>query len=97
MSARPLRRTPSLGLGIGVGFVLSVCGAAVLTALAPFAGYGAALRAVVALLGLAYLLYVLGKSGERVGRVTTVALWTVAAAAAWASGVPFVAERWLWR
>jgi len=83
-------RRPSLGLGIGAGFVLSVCGAAVLTALWPLVGYGAALRAVVALLGLAYVLYVLGKSGERVGRVTTVVAWTVAAALAWASGIPFV-------
>ena len=92
MSARqPADRRPSLGLGIGVGFVLSVCGAAVLAALGPLVGYGAALRAVVALLGLAYVLYALGTSGERVGRVTTVAAWTLAAGLAWASGVPFVA------
>jgi hypothetical protein len=36
------------------------------------------------------VLYVLGKSDERVGRVTTVVAWTVAAALAWASGIPFV-------
>ena len=88
--SRASSKRPSLGLGIGAGFVLSVCGAAVLAALWPLAGYSAALRATIALLGLAYVLYVLGKSGERVGRVTTVAVWTLAAAAAWASGMPFV-------
>jgi hypothetical protein len=84
-------KRPSLGLGIGSGLVLSVGGAAVLAGLWPLVGYGAALRVVVALLGLAYVLYVLGQSGERVGRVTTVAGWSVAAALAWASGLPFVA------
>jgi hypothetical protein len=92
VSAAPTRAAnrPSLGLGIGAGFVLSACGAALFAALGPLAGYGAALRAVIALLGLAYVLYVLGKSGERVGRVTTVVVWTLAAAAAWTSGLPFV-------
>lgn len=88
--AHPTGKRPSLGLGIGAGFVLSVSGAALLSALGPLAGYGAALRAVVALLGLAYVLFLLGKSGERVGRVTTVAAWTLAAGAAWMSGIPFV-------
>ncbi|HET7133238.1 MAG TPA: hypothetical protein VFJ95_13360 [Gammaproteobacteria bacterium] len=92
MSARQSQaKRPSLGVGIGAGLVLSVGGAAVLTALWPLVGYGAALRAVVALLGLAYVLYVLSRSGERVGRVTTVVAWALAAALAWASGIPFVA------
>lgn len=88
--SRASSKRPSLGLGIGAAFVLSVSGAALLAALGPLAGYGSALRMVVALLGLAYVLFLLGKSGERVGRVTTVALWTLAAAAAWASGMPLV-------
>jgi hypothetical protein len=88
MSAR--NSTPSLALGIGVGLVLSIAGAAVLTALAPLVGPRTALRAVIALLGLAYVLYVLGKSGERVGRITTVAVWLAVSAVAWLAGVPLV-------
>jgi hypothetical protein len=84
------RKTPTLGFGLAIAFVLALCGAAVLAALTPFVGSGTALRAVVALLGFTYLLYVLGKSGERAGRVTTVVVWTVAAAFTWISGVPFV-------
>jgi hypothetical protein len=33
----------------------------------------------------------MGRSGERVGRITTVALWTVGACLAWFTGLPFVA------
>ena len=84
------RRNHSLGLGIGIGLVLSIAGAAVLTALAPIVGPRTAVRAVIALLGLAYVLYVVGKSGERVGRITTVAVWLVAAAGAWLGGVPLI-------
>ena len=73
MSAR--NTSPSFGHALGAAFVLSIGGTAVLAALGPFVGAGTALRAVIALLGLAYVLYLMGRSGERVGGVTTVALW----------------------
>jgi hypothetical protein len=82
---------PSFGQSLGVGLALSLAGATLLAALAPFVGYGAAVRAIVALLGLAYVLYLVGKSGERVGRVTTIACWVVAAFATWLAGSPLVA------
>ena len=83
--------SPSFGHALGAAFVLSIGGTAVLAALGPFVGAGTALRAVIALLGLAYVLYLMGRSGERVGRVTTVALWTAGACLAWFTGLPFVA------
>jgi hypothetical protein len=46
------------------------------------------LRFVVAALGLAYILFVMAQSRERVGRVTTVALWSAAAAASWLAHWP---------
>lgn len=82
---------PSLALGLGVGLALSLAGAALLAVVSPLFGAAFAARLTVALLGLAYALYVLGKSGERVGRLTTIALWTIAAAGAWLTGLPFVA------
>jgi hypothetical protein len=88
MSARDSR--PSLGRGIAAALVLALAGAAVLAALAPLVGSSTALRAVVALLGFGYLLYLLGSSGERVGRITVVLLWTVVAAVAWAAALPIV-------
>ena len=84
------RTRPSLGTGLAAAFVLSACGAALLAALSPWLGGATALRAVIALLGLAYTLYVIGRSGERVGRITTVACWIVIASGAWLFGLPLV-------
>lgn len=85
MSAQP---HASLGYGLGIGFVLAIGGAAVLAALAPWLGFAAATRTVIAALGFAYLLYVMGASGERVGRVTTLALWAATTALIAAAGWP---------
>ena len=92
MSARDKTSSrPSFGQSIVVGLVMSVSGAALLTVLASFLGTGTALRTVIALLGLAYVLFLIGKSGERVGRVTTLACWIVAALVAWLAGLPLIA------
>jgi hypothetical protein len=79
---------PSLGAGLVAAFVASACGAALLAAFAPWLGTAGALRAVIALLGFAYTLYVIGRSGERVGRVTTIVCWLVISGGAWAFGLP---------
>ena len=65
---------------------LERCGAALLAALVAVAWRRAALRAVIALLGLAYMLYLIGKSGERVGRITTIVCWVAIASVTWFSG-----------
>jgi hypothetical protein len=79
---------PSFGASLGIGVVLSLCGAAALSVLGPilFAGY--ALRGVVAIVAFAYVLYLIGKSGERVGRVTTVVCWLAVALGAAVAGLP---------
>jgi hypothetical protein len=82
--------TPSLAAGLGAAFVFSACGAALLAALSPWLGAAAALRAVIALLGFAYAVYVIARSGERVGRLTTLACWLVVAVVAWLVGLPLV-------
>jgi len=85
------KRMPSLGSGLLAALILSACGAALLGALAPWLGLGVALRAVIALLGFAYVLYAIGRSGERVGRITTLVCWLVIASGAWLAGLPLVA------
>lgn len=84
-------RRPSFGASLGVGLALSLCGAAVLSVLAPGLLAGFALRAVIAIVAFAYVLYLIGQSGERVGRITTVACWLVVAAAAYVIGLPLAA------
>jgi hypothetical protein len=82
-------RMPSLGAGLGAALVLSACGAALLAVMTPVLGPATALRAVIATLGLAYVLFAVGRSGERVGRITTIVGWLVIASAAWFLGLPF--------
>jgi len=81
-------RSPSLFGGVAAALVLSLSGAALLAALTPIVGTASAVRAVVALLGLAYVLYLLGRSDERTGRISSVVLWSFAAAAAWFAEPP---------
>ena len=83
-------RQPSFTRGLGAAFVLALAGGALLAALAPWLGGGTALRAVIALVGFAYVLHVIGSSGERVGRITTIAAWCVVAIGAWLIGLPLV-------
>jgi hypothetical protein len=82
------RSTPSLTSGLGAAFVLSACGAALLAALSPWLGFQTALRAVIALSGLAYTVHVVASSGERVGRLTVLACWLAIAGGAWVVGLP---------
>jgi hypothetical protein len=84
------RANSTFGNGLVAAVVLSACGAALIATLAPWLGSAAALRAVIALLGLTYTLYVIGSSGERVGRITAVTCWLAIAAGAWLLELPFV-------
>lgn len=76
--------------GIVAAFVLSLAGAALLAVLGPFLGVGTMARGVIAMVGFAYVLYLVARSGERVGRVTTVVCWLAGAALAWFAGLPFM-------
>jgi len=87
MSAR--QADPSVASGIVAAFLLALCGGAVYFVLAPLLGAPSAARGVVALLSLAYVLYLFATSRERVGRVTTAVAWLVVAAALWLGGVSF--------
>ena len=69
--------------GVIVAAILAFFASAVVATLTPFVGLGGVLRLVIPALALAYLLYLLGRSAERTGRVTTLSLWTALALAAW--------------
>ncbi len=69
--------------GVIVAAILAFFASAIVATLTPFAGLGAVVRLVIPMLGLAYLLYLLNRTAERLGRVTTLTLWTAMAAATW--------------
>ena len=76
-------KRPSFSHGVIVAAVLGFFASAIVATLTPFVGLGAVIRLVIPALGLAYLLYLFGRSDERVGRVTTLSLWAVLAAVTW--------------
>ncbi len=76
-------KRPSFFHGVIVAAVLGFFASAVVATLTPFVGLGAVLRLVIPALGLAYLLYLFSRSNDRVGRVTTLSLWSVLAAVSW--------------
>ena len=72
-------RTPGFLEGVAVALTASVATSILFGALAPLFGGDALLRALIALLGLAYSLYLLRRSRARVGRVSVIAVWCLAA------------------
>jgi hypothetical protein len=76
-------KRPSFVHGAVVAAILAFFSSAVVATLTPFVGLGSVLRLVIPAMGLAYLLYLFSRSKERVGRVTTVSLWSALAAVTW--------------
>jgi hypothetical protein len=74
---------PSFFHGAIVAGILGFFASAVVATLTPFIGFATVLRLTIPALGLAYLLYLLSRSNERVGRVTTISLWSALAAITW--------------
>ena len=76
-------KQPTFVHGVIVAAVLAFFASAVIATLTPFMGLGAIVRLVIPALALAYLPYLFSRSGERVGRVTTLSLWGALAVVTW--------------
>jgi hypothetical protein len=74
---------PGFFHGVVVAAALGFFASAVVATLTPFAGLAAVIRLVIPLIALAYLLYLLNRSGERLGRVTALMLWSAMTAVTW--------------
>ncbi|MGI9237418.1 MAG: hypothetical protein ACR2QZ_08470 [Woeseiaceae bacterium] len=76
-------KRPSFFHGVLVAAVLGFFASAIVATLTPFVGFSAVVRLVIPALALTYLLYLISRSQERVGRVTTLCLWGALAAITW--------------
>jgi len=74
---------PGFLQGVIVAAVLAFFASAVVATLTPFVGLGSVIRLVVPALGLAYLLYLFSRSNERLGRITTLTLWSALTVTTW--------------
>lgn len=76
-------KDPGFREGAIVALIIATGGALGQSALVWMLPEGAGTRLLIGLLGLAYLIYLLHRSPQRAGRVTTLALWLVAAGLLW--------------
>jgi hypothetical protein len=80
-------KRPSFFEGVGVALATSVTGSMLFTVLASLFTGGFVLRTLIAALSLLYLLYLLKRSQERVGRITTLTAWLATAMGIWLLGL----------
>lgn len=81
-------RHPTFMEGVAVALVASLGGSILYSALTTVFPADSVLRLLIAGMGLAYVLYLLSRSRERIGRVVTVGLWALAAGVGWLSSPP---------
>ena len=77
--------------GVAVAFVAAISAAVLLTALPQVFGMDIAFRLVVSAIGFGYILYLLHRSHEPVGRIAVIALWTVLTTVVWLLNLPLLA------
>lgn len=76
-------KKPTFFHGVVVAAVLAFAASVVIGALTPFVGVGSVIRFIIPMISLGYILYLLRSSSERVGRVTTISLWSALAITTW--------------
>jgi hypothetical protein len=76
-------KNPSFFEGVAVALAASVVGSLLYTVLTSLFPVALLLRLLVACIGLAYVVYLLSRSRERVGRVTALAIWGLVAGVTW--------------
>ncbi len=82
-------KRPTFLEGVGVALVASVVGGVLYAVLPALFGWESPLRALIAGLWLAYILYLLNRSQARVGKVTVASFWLAGALALWLVHPPF--------
>jgi len=82
-------KRPTFLEGVGVALVACVIGGTLYAVLPPVFGWESPLRALIAGLGLAYIVYLLNRSQARVGKVTVASFWLAGAIALWLVHPPF--------
>ena len=74
---------PTFLNGVFVALVLAFVASAVIATLVPFVGVGSVVRALIPVVTLAYILYLMRASHERLGNIATISVWSVLAVATW--------------
>ncbi len=83
-------KRPTFLEGVAVAFVASVLGGALYGALTGILPGSVIWHTLVAAIGLGYVLYLLARSRNPVGRITSLLLWVSAAGATWLTELPLM-------
>ncbi|WP_428610233.1 hypothetical protein [Sedimenticola sp.] len=76
-------KRPRFFEGVGIALAASLTGAILFSALSPVLDSRLLLKWLIAGLGLAYSLYLIRRSRQRIGRLVSIAGWLLCAAAIW--------------
>ena len=76
-------KRPGFFHGVLIAAALAFGASAIIAALTPFVGFGSVVRLCIPLVSLAYILYLLRASSERIGTITTLSLWSALAIGTW--------------
>ncbi len=79
---------PSLFEGVSIALAASLAGSILFTVMPPPLLNVQVLRLLISVAGLGYSIYLLGRSSERVGRVTAAASWMLLAGVSWFLNIP---------
>jgi hypothetical protein len=85
---RVKKRRPTFLEGALVAFAAALSGSVLFTVLSPLTSERWVSALLVTALSFGYVLYLIARSGERVGRITTVMLWIAMATVAWFAPLP---------
>jgi len=83
-------KQPTFLEGVGVALAASLVGSMLYTAMGVLFPGVPVLRLLIAGIGLAYVVYLLSRSPERVGRITAIAAWAVIAGVLWFTHPPLL-------
>lgn len=83
-------KTPSFLEGVALALAISLMGGVLYTALNSIMPTQAVINLLIPLLSLGYLIYLLRRSNQRIGRISVVLIWLVVAAFIWLFEPPFM-------
>jgi len=83
-------KLPGFLEGAAVALGASIIGSVTYSALTSFFVSGVVMRLLIVAIGLGYVVYLLSRSRERVGRITTIALWLLVAGITWFTAPPLI-------
>ena len=74
---------PSFAQGVIIAAIAAFVVASLVAVLLPFIGVGSVVRLMIPAVAFAYIVYLVVSSGERIGNITTLSLWSALAAITW--------------